>query len=195
MIGLLSNYHNNDNQVYQLFLSDKTTPDDALVNMTGVPPDYHEFTNIFSKTRTSAPTPHQPYNLKIELEEGTSPLFGPIYSLSQSELKSLQEFLDEHLVMDFIRPSLLPGRALVLFVCKKDGSLCLCINFHSLNKITKKDHYPLPRISNLLNSPHKARFHTKINLCHRPNSAVASNDCAIDHLHKDHCAQAFGEIP
>ena len=36
----------------------------------------------------SAPAPHQPYNLKIELEEGTSPLFGPIYSLSQSELKS-----------------------------------------------------------------------------------------------------------
>ena len=25
--------------------------------------------------------------------------------------------------------------------------------------------------------------------------AVASNDCAIDCLHKDHCAQAFGEIP
>ena len=32
----------------------------------------------------------------------------------------------------------------------------------------------------------------KFTLCHRPNSAVASNDCAIDHLHKDHCTQAFG---
>ena len=78
-----------DNQVYQLFLSDKTTPDDALVNMTGVPPDYHEFTDVFSKTHASAPALHQPYDLKIELEEGTSPPFGPIYSLSQSELKSL----------------------------------------------------------------------------------------------------------
>ena len=28
-----------DNQVYQLFLSNKTAPDDAPVNMTGVPPD------------------------------------------------------------------------------------------------------------------------------------------------------------
>ena len=78
-----------NNQVYQLFLSDKTAPDDAPVNMTGVPPDYHEFTDVFSKTRASTPALHQPYNLKIELEEGTSPLFGPIYSLSQSELKSL----------------------------------------------------------------------------------------------------------
>ena len=78
-----------NNQVYQLFLSDKTAPDDTLVNMTGIPPDYHEFTDIFSKTHASAPTPHWPYDLKIELEEGTSPPFGLIYSLSQSELKSL----------------------------------------------------------------------------------------------------------
>ena len=41
-----------DNQVYQLFLSDKTTPDDVPVNMTGVPPDFHESTDIFSKTCT-----------------------------------------------------------------------------------------------------------------------------------------------
>ena len=32
----------------------------------------------------------------------------------------------------------------------------------------------------------------KFTLCHRPNSAVASNDCAIDHLHKNRCMQAFG---
>ena len=115
-----------DNQIYQLFLSDKTAPDDAPVNMTGIPPDYHEFTDIFSKTRASAPAPHWPYDLKIELEEGTSPPFGPIYSLSQSELKSLREFLDEHLAMDFICPSHLLGGAPVLFICKKDGSLRLC---------------------------------------------------------------------
>ena len=69
-----------DNQVYQLFLSNKTAPNDAPVNMTGVPPDYHEFTDVFSKTRTSAPAPHWPYDLKIELEEGPSSPFGPIYS-------------------------------------------------------------------------------------------------------------------
>ena len=110
--------------------------------------------------------PYQPYDLKIELEGGTSPPFSLIYSLSQSELKSLQEFLDEHLVMDFIHPSWSPGRALVLFTCKKDGSLWLCIDFHGLNIITKKDHYPLPHISNLLDSPHKAKIYSKIDLQH-----------------------------
>ena len=96
-------------QVYQLFLSNKSAPDNAPVNMMGVPLDYHDFTDIFSKTRACTPAPHQPYDLKIELEEGTSPPFGPIYPLSQSELKSLQEFLDKHLTMDFICPSWSPG--------------------------------------------------------------------------------------
>ena len=136
------------------------------VNMTGILPDYHKFTDVFSKTCASTPTPHRPYDLKIDLEEGTSPPFGPIYSLSQSELKSLREFLDEHLAIDFICPSCSPGRAPVLFICKKDGSLHLCIDFCGLNKITKKDCYPLHRISDLLNSPQKARFYTKIDLRH-----------------------------
>ena len=140
-----------DNQVYQLFLCDKTAPNDAPLNMTGVLPDYHKFTDVFSKTRASAPA--LPYDLKMELEEGTSPPFGLIYSLSQSELKSLREFLDEHLAMDFICPSRSPGKAPVLFIHKKDGLLRLCVNFCSLNKITKKDRYPLPRISDLLDSP------------------------------------------
>ena len=35
-----------------------------------------------------------------------------------------------------------------------------------LNCISKKDHYPLPLISNLLNSSHKAQIYSKIDLCH-----------------------------
>ena len=131
-----------DTQVFQLFLSNKSAPDNAPVNMMGVPSDYHNFTNVFSKTHACTPAPHRPYDLKMELEEGTSPPFGLIYSLSQSELKSLWEFLDKHLTMDFICPSRSPGRAPVLFACKKDSSLRLCMDFCSLNKIMKKDDIP-----------------------------------------------------
>ena len=59
-----------------------------------------------------------------------------------------------------------PYGAPVLFVKKKDGSLRLCVDFRSLNKITKKNRYPLPLISDLLDSPHKARIYTKIDLQH-----------------------------
>jgi Reverse transcriptase (RNA-dependent DNA polymerase) len=52
------------------------------------------------------------------------------------------------------------------FIKKKDGSLRLCVDFWGLNKISKKDRYPLPHISDLLDSPQKARFFTKIDLQH-----------------------------
>ena len=68
--------------------------------------------------------------------------------------------------MGFIRLTSSPHGTLVLFVKKKDGSLRLCVDFWSLNCISKKDRYPLPLISDLLDSPRKARVYSKINLCH-----------------------------
>jgi len=101
------------------------------------------------------PTP--PYN-------GSSPPLETIYSLSPTELEALRTFIDEHLHYGFIRLTNSAHAAPVLFVKKKDGSLRLCVDFHGLNKITKKDRYPLPLISDLLDSPSRVTIHTKINL-------------------------------
>jgi Reverse transcriptase (RNA-dependent DNA polymerase) len=87
-------------------------------------------------------------------------------SLSTSELKALREFIDEHLNIGYIRASLWSHGAPVLFVHKKDGSLRLCVNFRGLNKISKKDRYPLPLIADLLDSPKKAHIYSKIDIRH-----------------------------
>jgi hypothetical protein len=57
--------------------------------------------------------------------------------------------LEELLRKGYIRPSVSPWRALVLFVKIKDGTLRLCIDFRQLNKVTIKDKYPLPKIDDL----------------------------------------------
>lgn len=100
------------------------------------------------------------------LEEGASPPLGPIYLLSPRELGALRKFLDENLASGFICPSMSPHGAPVLFVKKKDSSLRLCMDFCGLNKIMKKDCYPLPLISDLFDVPCKARVYTKIDLQH-----------------------------
>ena len=130
-----------DAQTFQLFVSprDKTISDPTPVDMGSIPKEYHEFSDIFNKTCADTLGPHKPYDLKIELEDGAVPPFGLIYSLSQSELKALRDFLDEHLSYGFIRLTRSSSRAPVLFVWKKDGSLHLCIDFCGLNKVTKKD--------------------------------------------------------
>ena len=68
--------------------------------------------------------------------------------------------------MGFIQPTSSLHDVLVLFIKKKDGSLCLCVDFCSLNYISKKDCYPLLLISDLLDSPHKAQVYSKIDLYH-----------------------------
>jgi len=135
-------------------------------DLSNVPSEYHEFANVFSKTKAEVLTPHCSYNLQINLKEGAQPLVGPIYSLSTSKQEALKKFIEENLNIGFIQPTSFPHSVLVLFVKKKDSSLCLCINFHSLNHISKKDRYLLLLISNLLNSPCKAWVYSKIDLHH-----------------------------
>src|SRR5882724_5613718 len=134
--------------------------------MSTVPEEYHDFTDVFSKSKASKLADHQPYDLKITLDEGTSLHYGPIYSLSQEELATLHKFIDENLGTGLIHPSRSPHGAPVLFIQKKDGSLRLCIDLRGLNRISKKDRYPLPLISDLLDAPRKAWIYTKIDLWH-----------------------------
>ena len=64
----------------------------------------------------------------------------------------------------FIRPSVSPWGAPVLFVKKKDGSLRLYINYRKLNQVTVKNKYPLPRIDDLFDQLSWARVFSKIDL-------------------------------
>ena len=54
-----------------------------VVGTSGIPKEYHDYANVFSKAEADKLAPHQPYNLKIDLEEGTSPPpITAMYSLS-----------------------------------------------------------------------------------------------------------------
>ena len=55
------------------------------------------------------------------------------------ELHKLKEQLQELLDRGFIRPSVSPWGAPVLFVKKKDGSMRLCIDYRELNKVTVRN--------------------------------------------------------
>ncbi|KAL0534115.1 hypothetical protein IC582_028396 [Cucumis melo] len=84
--------------------------------------------------------------------------------MAPTELKELKVQLQELLDKGFIRPSVLPWGAPVLFVKKKDGSMRLCIDYRELNKVTVKNRYPLPRIDDLFDQLQVATVFSKINL-------------------------------
>ena len=102
--------------------------------------------------------------MAIELKDGESPPWGPIYALSEPELKELRKNLEENLSNGYIRPSKSPAGASILFVKKKDGTYRMCVDYRKLNALTKKDRYPLPLIEENLNRIRSAKYFTKIDL-------------------------------
>src|SRR5258707_3914594 len=115
----------------------------AADTLDSIPAEYRDFCDVFSGEKVGTLTPHRPYDLQINVEEGVKPVHGSIYPLSPSELAALWEFLKEHTRSGFICPSKSPWGSPILFVKKKDGSLCLCMDFCALNRVMEKDHYPL----------------------------------------------------
>jgi hypothetical protein len=52
----------------------------------------------------------------------------------------------------------------VLFVNKKDDSRRMCVDYRSLNEVTIKNKYPLPRIEDLFDQMKGAKIFSKIDL-------------------------------
>jgi hypothetical protein len=84
--------------------------------------------------------------------------------MSVEELKELKKQLTELQEAGYIRPSSSPWGAPVLFVQKKDGSQRMCVDYRSLNDVTVKNEYPLPRIEDLFDHMRGAKVFSKIDL-------------------------------
>ncbi|KAH0603707.1 uncharacterized protein H6S33_007366 [Morchella sextelata] len=106
--------------------------EDESVNLRETLPSWlHKFLKVFLPSEADKLPPHRSYDYAIDLEPGKQPSWGPVYSLSEVELKVLREYLDKMLRLGKIRPSKSPAGAPILFVKKKDGSLRLCVDYRS----------------------------------------------------------------
>ena len=81
-----------------------------------------------------------------------------------NELEELKKQIKELQEKGFIRPSSSPWGAPVIFVDKKDGTQKMCGDYRSLNEVTIKNKYPLPRIDNLFDQLRGACVFSKIGL-------------------------------
>ena len=108
--------------------------------------------------------PDREVEFTIDLIPGTEPISNPPYRMAPAELRKLKAQLEELLSKGFIRLSISPWGAPVLFVKKKDGSLRLCIDYRQLNRFTICNQYPLPRIDELFDQLQRSRVYSKIDL-------------------------------
>jgi hypothetical protein len=137
------------------------TPKDKVPNLE----DYavlKEFEDV-SREVPGLP-PKRDIDFSINLMSREAPVSKTPYRMSTPELKELQMQLEELLKKGYIRPSVSPWGAPVLFVKKKDGTLRFCIDSRQLNKVTVNNKYPLPRIADLFDQLKDENIFSKIDL-------------------------------
>ncbi|GKC39432.1 putative reverse transcriptase domain-containing protein [Tanacetum coccineum] len=122
-----------------------------------------DFPEVFLDDLSGLP-PIREIKFQIQLIPRATPVGKSIYRLAPSKMKELSGQLKELQDKGFIRPSLSPWGASVLFVKKKDGSFRMCIDYRELNKLTVKNHYPLPRIDDLFDQLQGSHFFSNIDL-------------------------------
>jgi hypothetical protein len=122
-----------------------------------------KFLDVFPEEFPGIPPDHE-IEFVIKLVPGTAPIFMRPYRMTANQLAELKEQLQEFLDKGYIRPSASPSGAPVIFVPKKDGMQRMCVDYHSLNEVTIKNKYPLPRIGDLFDQLKEACVFSKIDL-------------------------------
>lgn len=112
-----------------------------------------------SKVRQTTLTKH-----RIITDENERPIHQRPYRVSAKEQDAIRRQVKEMLADDVIQPSTSPWASPVVLVEKKDGTLRFCVDYRKLNKVTKKDVYPLPRIDDSLDRLRHATFFSSIDL-------------------------------
>ena len=143
-------------------LKSKAEDLDALRKI--IPPEYHDFLPTFTKAEADKLPRHRYIDHAIDLEDGAKPCFGPLYSMSASELKEVRSWLRDNLSKVWIRSSSSSAASPILFAKKKDGSLRLCVDYRALNAISKKNRYPLPLIEETLHQVSGSKYFTRLDL-------------------------------
>ncbi|XP_017979901.1 PREDICTED: RNA-directed DNA polymerase homolog [Theobroma cacao] len=80
------------------------------------------------------------------------------------KLAELRKQLDELIQAEFIRPSKTPFITQVLFQKKQDRFLRLCVDYWALNKVTVKNNYPIPLITDLFDQLSGVKYFCKLDL-------------------------------
>jgi hypothetical protein len=139
--------------------------DNPQMDISRIPECYKDLIDVFLKSESQTLPPHRGHlDHHIPLEDDVKPVFGPIYNLSELELKVLKDYIDDKLKKGHIHPSTSPFGSPVLFVKKADGSLCLYMDYRALNRITIKNHYPLPLTLEIMDRIKDATQFTRLDI-------------------------------
>src|SRR5271155_4074831 len=130
-----------------------------------VPSEFHDYLDIFSEEKANRFPISRPWDHKIEMKDDFEPKSFKMYNLTPEEQIELDKFLKENLEKGYIRLSEYPMASPFFFVKKKDAKqLQPCQDYRYLNEWTRKNAYPLPLISEIMDKLKDAKYFTKLDV-------------------------------
>jgi len=129
-----------------------------------VPKKFLKWRKVFGKVESKRMPTRKIWDHAIDLKKTFEPQKGKIYSLFKNEKEEVQNFMEDQLRKEYIRPLKSPQTSLVFFIGKKDGSKRMVMDYHNLNSQTVKNNYLLPLITELIDNMGSKRVFTKMDL-------------------------------
>ncbi len=121
---------------------------------------YHNFLNVFDREKITQLLLHWLYDHKIELEDESQFSESQLYFMLSYKLQKIKKYLEKNLKKKFITLSKTSFVSLILFIKKKDDSLCFCMNYWKLNALIKKDRYSIFLINEVFTQIQDSKYLT-----------------------------------
>ncbi len=125
---------------------------------------YHDFLNVFDKEKITQLLLHWSYDHKIKLENENQSFKSWLYFILSYKLQKIKEYLEENLKKKFITFSKTSFTSSILFVEKKDDSLCFCMNYWKLNALIKRNHYSILLINEVFTWIQDSKYLIQLNI-------------------------------
>ena len=135
-----------------IYLAKKTQIALMLTKKVIILVKYLDFANVFLKKLIKVLLEQIRANKHaIKLEKGKQLAYESIHSLSLVEIEIFKPCIKTNLAIDFFKAPKLSADTLFFFICKANGSLCLCVNYSKLNNFIIHNWYLLPLIGESVN--------------------------------------------
>ena len=96
--------------------------------------------------------------------QGAQPIRQRPYCVLETKKQIIAKEVEKMLLSNVIEPSASPWSSPVVLLEKLDGEYRFCVDYRKLNRVTKKDAYPLPRIDETLDALGNASIFTTMDL-------------------------------
>ncbi|XP_021730697.1 uncharacterized protein LOC110697622 [Chenopodium quinoa] len=151
----------NNNMVYILVSNEvRIEKDEQLKRPVELEAILREFKDMFPDELPPGLPPIRGIEHQIDLIPG-APLPNKVaYRSNPEETKEMQRKIEELMTRGYVRESMSPCAVSTLLVPKKDRSWRMYIDSRSVNNITIKYRFPIPRLDDLLDELHGSKFLT-----------------------------------